>query len=126
MTYVLTISGRPRSTKNSRQVIRRGGKTRSVMSEAAAAWIHAARIEVRRQWRGRPLQHPVYVHVHVVFANRRSLPDGDNICNAALDAIKGIVTIDDNLKCIPSHLFTCEITPGAQECLRLTITPAEV
>lgn len=124
MTHVLTIPGRPRSTKNSRQVVRRGGKTRTIMSDAAAEWIHGARIEVRRQWRGRPLQHPVYVHVHVVFANRRSLPDGDNMVNAAFDALKGIVTVDDNLACIPSHLFTFEVTPGAAECLRLTISPA--
>lgn len=122
----LVIPGRPRSTKNSRQVIRRGGQTRSVMSEAAAEWIHGARVEVRRQWRGRPLTAPAHVHVHVVFANRRSLPDGDNMVNAAFDAIKKIVVQDDSLTCIPTHAFSFEVTPGARECLRLILTPQQV
>ncbi|GHG37906.1 hypothetical protein GCM10017784_35580 [Deinococcus indicus] len=120
--HTLTIPGRPKSTKNSRQVIHVKGKVKTVMNGAAAEWMHQARAHVRRAWKGRPLQTPAHVHIHTVFANRRSLPDPDNICNAVLDAIKGLAIHDDDLRSIPSLAFSHEITPGAQECVQVTLT----
>lgn len=120
--FNLRLSGRPRSTKNSREVIRVRGRVRSVMSGPAAEWMLLARAEVRRWWKGRPLQSPVHVHIHVVFANRRSLPDGDNAVLAIFDALKGIAVKDDNLKCIPSHSFSHEVAPGEPECVLVTLT----
>lgn len=123
MTHVITIPGRVISTKNSRQIKRVNGKTKSVMSDAATAWMVQARAFVRRQWRGRPLQRPTQITVHAVFSNLRSLPDPDNVLNATLDALKRIVIIDDNLKCIHGLNFTHEVTPRATERLVITLTP---
>ncbi|WP_155300939.1 RusA family crossover junction endodeoxyribonuclease [Deinococcus kurensis] len=118
----LTIPGRPKSTKNSRQVVKVRGKVKTVMSGAACDWMARARAEVRRAWRGRPLQTPAHIHIHAVFSNRRSLPDGDNTVNGVLDAIKGIVVIDDSLAWIPSFAFSHEVTPGAQDCVHVILT----
>jgi Holliday junction resolvase RusA-like endonuclease len=121
----LTLPGRPRSTKNSRKIVRVRGQLRSVMSDTAAACVKEARVSLRKQWKGRPLQVPAGVQVHVVFANRRSLPDPDNVLNFTLDVLKGIALQDDSLACIPTLALTHEITSGAQECVRVTLTPQE-
>ncbi|SMB85845.1 RusA family crossover junction endodeoxyribonuclease [Deinococcus hopiensis] len=120
----LTLKGRPRSTKNSRKIIRVNGKPRSVMSDSAAAWITSARASLKKQWKGRPLQHAIHLHVHAVFCDRHSLPDPDNCMNAVLDALKSIVLRDDNLTWVPSFAFSHEVTPGAKECLVLTLSEA--
>lgn len=118
----LTIPGRPKSTKNSRQVVKVRGKVKTVMSGAACDWMARARAEVRRAWRGRPLQTPAHIHVHAVFSNRRSLPDGDNVVNGVFDALKGLVIVDDSLAWIASHAFSHEVTPGADDCVHVTLT----
>lgn len=120
--HTLTIPGRPKSTKNTRQVVKVRGRTKTVMSGPAAEWMEAARYEVRRAWRGRPLQTPVHIHIHAVFSNRRSLPDGDNVVNGVFDALKGLVIVDDSLAWIASHAFSHEISTGAQDCVTVTLT----
>jgi len=123
----LTLTGRPRSTKNSRQIIRdrRTGRVRSVMSDSAEAWMTAAIIELRRQWKGRPSATRWNLTITLHYANYANLPDLDNAASAILDALKHVVVVDDSPKYIGTLTITQHVTRGTHEHVTLTLTPQE-
>lgn len=77
-------------------------KGRMILTAKARAWKQSAEWDVRKQYQGQPIKGRVQVTLTLhPAANkdgsaRRRVMDRDNACKATLDALNGIVYMDDS------------------------------
>jgi len=73
----------------------RQARGRLHLSREARDWRERARGALRVRWHGEPLEGPVLVHLVAVPPDRRKR-DLDNLAKAVLDALEGVVLVDDS------------------------------
>jgi Holliday junction resolvase RusA-like endonuclease len=117
-TFEFRITGRPYSTKNSRSL----ANGRSFMSKGATQWIANARKELRAQFSGDPLTGPYEVSVRAYYADGRHHLDLDNMCSAALDALKGLVLLDDSPRYICKLTASSQVSRVGEAYMEITLT----
>lgn len=92
--YTYRLTGRPRSSKNSRVTDRRTGRT--FVNARAKSWMDQAKAELRVQHGGVPFTGCYWLEVVVYRRNRASLTDNDSPITVVMDCLKHIVVPDDN------------------------------
>lgn len=93
----LIIEGVPKSQKNNKRILKNQltGKRFIGSSTASLNWRDSAIIQLRRQWRDKPLVGNIHAHLLICQGPGQSI-DADNAVTSALDAMEkaGVVKND--------------------------------
>lgn len=95
--YQFQIIGKPRSQKNSKQIIRmRDGRPLLVDNAQVKRWRKSAAAQLAGQWHGRPKLDGKLAVVLTSYLGARQRGDTDNLLAGPLDALEaaGVVTND--------------------------------
>lgn len=90
----ITLSGQPQSTNHIYKSACIAGRASVYMSAAGKALKEAYQWEAKSQWDGEPLSGPVEVAITLFHGDKRAR-DLDNYGKVLLDALTGIVWLDD-------------------------------
>ena len=91
----ITLLGKPRSTNGIYKNMVRGGFVNRYMSNEGKALKLSYQWQAKSQWKGKPIEGDVSVDIIIYFGDRRK-NDWDNFHKVSMDALTGIVWIDDS------------------------------
>jgi len=92
---ILTLSGAPLSTNHLYKSVCRGHLPTVYLSPEGKATKRGYQLEAKAQWKAKPLEGDIEVWVTFFFGDKRRR-DVSNHEKIALDALSGIVYIDDS------------------------------
>jgi Holliday junction resolvase RusA-like endonuclease len=95
MVCTIVLTGEPKSTQHIYRYACRGNFPAHYMTAEGKALKEQYQWEARAQWKGKPLEGDIDVSISLYFGTKRRA-DLDNFNKLSLDALTGIVYLDDS------------------------------
>ena len=99
------------------------GQARPYMPAAYKQWIKDARMHLSEWWTDAPLDHVDELVVHFYGPARGDL---DNRVGSLLDAMNGLVVVDDNVNVVPRMRLAFTKAKTADACIYIRLTWGEL